>query len=74
MSRFSNVPFDAQSQEKASRIVALAKSLELELQLVKGGGRAKALALTKLEECVMWSNKAIRDDQIDRMTEEDGEQ
>jgi hypothetical protein len=28
--------------------------------------RAKALALTKLEEVYMWIGKAIRDDQLDR--------
>lgn len=29
-------------------------------------GRAKALAVTKLEECYMWIGKAIRDEQIAR--------
>lgn len=28
--------------------------------------RAKALALTKLEECYMWIGKGVRDDQIKR--------
>lgn len=31
-----------------------------------GAHRAKALALTKLEEVYMWIGKAIRDDQIER--------
>ena len=29
-------------------------------------GRAKSLALTKLEECYMWIGKAIRDAQMKR--------
>lgn len=32
----------------------------------KASARAKAVALTKLEECYMWIGKAIRDDQIAR--------
>lgn len=35
--------------------------------LSKECARAKALALTKLEECYMWIGKALRDDQIARI-------
>lgn len=36
-----------------------------------GAGRAKALALTKLEETYMWIGKAIRDEQIARNDDTD---
>jgi hypothetical protein len=40
--------------------------LELEAKIEElPGGRAKSLALTKLEECYMWIGKAVRDHQIE---------
>lgn len=66
MSRFDYVKYD----EKASydqvtfktHIEGLEKLIDTDLK----SPRAKALALTKLEECYMWIGKAIRDDQITR--------
>lgn len=64
-SRFDYVRYD----EPAQQFQEAAKN---EFQIVEsliGGlpeGRAKALALTKLEECYMWVGKGIRDAQIAR--------
>lgn len=65
MSRFDYVKYDdkavAQQADLKSHFIELdnyAKSLP--------EGRAKALALTKLEEAYMWFGKAIRDEQIER--------
>lgn len=77
MSRFDYVKYDNASvvdQEEAK-----AKVIDLE-DLIESIGtqeydpalqgrevaRAKALAITKLEECYMWIGKAIRDNQIAR--------
>lgn len=67
MSRTDYVEYD----EKAKAIQAAFKNdvdfllgmIEINLK----SPRAKALALTKLEECYMWIGKAIRDDQLARI-------
>lgn len=65
MSRFNYVKYD----EKAVKDQAAAKDhcelLECEIDSLPTG-RAKSMALTKLEECYMWIGKAIRDHQIER--------
>lgn len=75
-SRFDYVKYD----DQAIKSQDLAKDLcqQLESQILRIGadipepargaivGRAKATALTKLEECYMWIGKAIRDDQKQR--------
>lgn len=65
MSRFDYVKYDEMatlSQEYFKHeVTVLEKAID---QL--NSPRAKALALTKLEECYMWIGKAIRDDQIVR--------
>jgi hypothetical protein len=68
MSRFDYVKYDDRAmkdQENAKHLVA---RLEQTINAVesKEAGRAKSLALTKLEECYMWIGKAVRDDQIAR--------
>jgi hypothetical protein len=40
--------------------------LENDINILLVSPRAKALALTKLEEVYMWIGKAIRDDQLSR--------
>lgn len=65
MSRFDYVRYDetAQSyQDTAKQLCVVFESLIDKLS----NGRAKSLALTKLEECYMWIGKQIRDDQIAR--------
>lgn len=74
MSRFDYVKYDKGAEiDQAS-----AKALVQKTETFIGGigyaqgkishecARAKALAVTKLEECYMWIGKALRDDQIAR--------
>ncbi len=65
MSRFDYVKYDETSkrdQEEAKKAVELVeRTIEMICPL---NGRAKATALTKLEECYMWIGKMIRDDQL----------
>lgn len=77
MSRFDYVKYD----QKAVLDQESAKDLMIEMETLinsigtneparcnfsSGAGRARSLALTKLEEVYMWIGKAIRDDQITR--------
>lgn len=70
--RFDYVRYDEKAtaaqtkfKEKVQELEAL---LDAELPTPPGGrepyGRAKALAVTKLEEVYMWIGKAIRDEQV----------
>lgn len=69
MSRFDYVKYDDLAQVRQAAFKDQVEYLE---NLICGNfhnpacGRAKALALTALEECYMWIGKAIRDDQIAR--------
>lgn len=76
-SRFDYVKYDKNSVADQEKAKALVTKVE---QFIGGIGysqgilssecaRAKALALTKLEEVYMWIGKAIRDDQIARTGE-----
>ena len=65
MNRFDYVKYD----DKATAQQEIMKKAVTELEHmveVHVSPRAKALALTKLEEFYMWVGKAIRDDQIAR--------
>lgn len=62
-SRFDYVAYSEESQAMQQIFKAMVTDIEQELEWLKDG-RAKSLALTKLEECYMWIGKAIRDDQI----------
>lgn len=74
MSRFDYVKYDAgaaQNQETAKDAVMKLEKLVNGIGYAQGlvskeTARAKALAITKLEEFYMWVGKAIRDDQIAR--------
>lgn len=66
MSRFDYVKYDEQA-------CALQEAFKNDVSVLEGridasllSPRARALAITKLEECYMWIGKAIRDDQIER--------
>lgn len=66
MGRFDYVQYD----QEAIVCQGLAKEHALDIEAFiedrLKSPRAKALALTKLEEVYMWIGKAIRDDQIER--------
>lgn len=64
--RFDYVKYDDKAlliqDEFKQRVFHLEQAIDTELS----SPRAKAIALTKLEEVYMWIGKAIRDDQIIR--------
>lgn len=66
MSRFDYVQYDdvAYNQQASAKFVC--STLESFIDQNLKSPRAKALAMTKLEECYTWIGKAIRDDQIAR--------
>lgn len=72
--RFDYVKYDQgaqedqlQAKEKVSRLETFINGIGYAQGIVSEDcARAKALALTKLEEVYMWIGKAIRDDQIAR--------
>ena len=66
MSRFDYVKYDDEAQEDQMAMKVLTEGLEEAINSVIKSPRAKALALTKLEEVYMWIGKGIRDDQIVR--------
>lgn len=66
MSRFDYVKYDNLSLGLQSEMKSDFENLAGEMEMHLPEGRAKALALTKLEECYMWIGKAIRDEQIAR--------
>ena len=65
MSRFDYVKYDNEALLQQNAFKYQMVMLEHNIEQLNSP-RAKALALTKLEECYMWIGKAIRDDQIAR--------
>lgn len=66
MSRFDYVKYDDLAINDQGCIKNLFEGTEELIRFRLQEGRAKSLALTKLEEAYMWVGKAIRDDQIAR--------
>ncbi|CAB4149731.1 hypothetical protein UFOVP558_24 [uncultured Caudovirales phage] len=67
MSRFDYVKFDEMSVRDQAEAKKACEELERVIEMIlPHPGRAKSLALTKLEEVYMWIGKAVRDDQIAR--------
>lgn len=74
-SRFDYIKYDkaaVSDQETAKKLVTKLETFidgigNSSGELRPECARAKALAITKLEECYMWIGKAIRDDQVARV-------
>lgn len=64
--RFDHVKYDEAAETAREYFKEKAENLETMIVEMLDSPRAKALALTKLEECYTWISKAIRDDQIAR--------
>lgn len=60
-SRFDYTEFTPKARDANTRITELAKMLETAIEEDLPSIRERAVALTKLEECVMWARKAMRD-------------
>jgi hypothetical protein len=66
MSRFDYVRYDESAFALQADFKHSVETLERHIEHGLKSPRAKALALTKLEEVYMWIGKAIRDDQLGR--------
>jgi len=64
--RFDYVKYDDTAVRQQNVFKKLCSSLEEDINDILNDGRAKSIALTKLEEVYMWIGKQIRDDQIAR--------
>lgn len=77
MSRFDYVAYDQIAVEQQNALKKAVQELEYRIDAIGKcldplvdrtfTGRAKALAITKLEEVYMWTGKAIRDEQLARI-------
>ncbi len=65
-SRFDYVKYDDKAGYDQDAFKKAMIALELIIEEKIRSPRARALAITKLEECYMWIGKGIRDDQIGR--------
>lgn len=61
-SRFESVIFDAHAMGVSDHVRRIAMELEDALVTNISGSRELSLALTNLEEAVMWANKALKHD------------
>lgn len=59
MSRLESRKVTGVQQDRMQSVLCSAKQLEKCINDVCHDGREKSLAMTKLEECVMWANKSI---------------
>lgn len=66
MSRFDYVKYDGKAVTDQVILKEQFVKIEEEINIRISDGRAKSIALTKLEEVYMWVGKGIRDDQVDR--------
>ena len=66
--RFSHIKYDREASDLSKSYRLMFDEVEAQIENLPSG-RAKALAMTKLEECYMWVGKAIRDDQLAREAE-----
>jgi hypothetical protein len=63
--RFDYVSYDEEAIKTQSQFKELFIEIDKYVDCLENG-RAKSLALTKIEEAYMWIGKAIRDEQIER--------
>ena len=65
MSRFDYVKYDEIAQRDQAEAKKACEFLERTIEMIlPESGRAKANALTRLEEVYMWIGKGIRDQQV----------
>ena len=64
--RFDYVKYDDQANETQSLFKEAVTQIAADIEVNIKSPRAKALALTNLEQVYMWIGKGIRDDQVAR--------
>lgn len=65
MNTFKHIVYNEKSINTQNRFKNAVEMLFVDIDTSLKSPRAKALALTNLEQCFMWIGKAIRDDQIE---------
>ena len=65
--RFSYVKYTPESQAKQEAFKSMFESIEAYSMQALADSRARSLFLTALEEAYMWTGKAIRDEQMNRV-------
>lgn len=66
MSRFDYIRFGVEASELRELLKTQFEAIDKTLERI-ADGRAKSLALTKLDEAYMWANRAIRDEQVSKL-------
>jgi len=66
MSRFDFIRYDEKAQLQQAKVKSACEMLERAIEENVMPGTRKQDALKSLEECYMWTGKAIRDEQIMR--------
>ncbi len=64
--RFDFIKYDEEAMRKQAEFKLSFEVLDADIEKMLPAGRAKSLAITKLEEAYMWIGKGIRDEQIER--------
>lgn len=59
MSRLTRRNVTGIQQDRMNNVMVMAEMLEESIEKNCRNNREKSLAMTKLEECVMWTNKSI---------------
>lgn len=59
MNRLTQRKVTGIQQDRMNNVMAMAELLEESIEKNCRNNREKSLAMTKLEECVMWANKSI---------------
>lgn len=67
--RFDYIRYDDDHAELQSQFYLAFNEMNDAIENNLENGRAKALAITKLEECYMWVGKQIRDQQVKKSGE-----
>lgn len=57
--RFKHHEADEDAQSRHQAIYAAGRAMTVAVLQVTGPGREQSLALTKIEEAVMWANKSV---------------
>jgi hypothetical protein len=68
--KFDYVEWDENSQLICDDLKGRVEELDAMILTMLGHSRERFLAVTKLEECFMWLGKAIRSDQLKRMSKD----
>lgn len=67
MSKFTNIQFDKIASEKYVTLMQMFERIEQYMIENISNSRERSVAITRLEDTHMWTNKALREDQLSRI-------